>query len=113
LPGSAPLLDAAGKSPWTCLITEAPSGHGGGFLTTRPRPLAKGSPTNSIFKLRAKVAVENLSDSHLSDSLLSDSHLSQLGVLAYGTASLDEAGSDLRRSAQRGAGLADFWFPKS
>jgi folate-binding protein YgfZ len=46
------------------MITEAPSGHGGGFLIDCPRALAQGlSDKLGFYKLRAKVAVENLSDS--------------------------------------------------
>ena len=45
------------------LITEAPSGHGGGFLIDCPRALAQGLATKlGFYKLRAKVTVENLSD---------------------------------------------------
>src|ERR1700759_5473529 len=45
------------------LITEAPTGHGGGFLIDCPRPLAQSLATKlGFYKLRAKVAVENLSD---------------------------------------------------
>jgi len=64
------LLTPQGKITVDFLITEAPSGHGGGFLIDAPRPLAKGLADKlGFYKLRAKVAVENLSDSHLSDSL--------------------------------------------
>src|ERR1035437_8040349 len=46
------------------LITEAPPGHGGGFLIDCPRALAQGLADKlGFYKLRAKVAVENLSDS--------------------------------------------------
>ena len=46
------------------MITEAPAGHGGGFLIDAPRPLAKTlSDKLGFYKLRAKVTVENLSDS--------------------------------------------------
>jgi folate-binding protein YgfZ len=78
------LLTPQGKITVDFLITEAPDGHGGGFLIDAPRPLAKGLADKlGFYKLRAKVTVENLSDSHLSDSHLSDSHLSNsLGVLA-------------------------------
>jgi hypothetical protein len=58
------LLTPQGKIIVDFLITEAPSGHGGGFLIDCPRPLAKGlSDKLGFYKLRAKVAVENLSDS--------------------------------------------------
>ena len=46
------------------LITEAPSGHGGGFLIDCPRVLAQALADKlGFYRLRAKVAVENLSDS--------------------------------------------------
>src|SRR3954462_1256963 len=58
------LLTPQGKIIADFLITEAPSGHGGGFLIDAPRPLAKGLADKlGFYKLRAKVAVENLSDS--------------------------------------------------
>src|SRR5215469_3191841 len=57
------LLTPQGKIIVDFLITEAPSGHGGGFLIDCPRPLAKGLADKlGFYKLRAKVAVENLSD---------------------------------------------------
>jgi folate-binding protein YgfZ len=57
------LLTPQGKIIVDFLITEAPAGHGGGFLMDCPRPLAQ-DLTNKLgfYKLRAKVAVENLSD---------------------------------------------------
>src|SRR3954453_8063965 len=58
------LLTPQGKIIADFLITEAPSGHGGGFLIDAPRPLAKGLVDKlGFYKLRAKVTVENLSDS--------------------------------------------------
>jgi tRNA-modifying protein YgfZ len=58
------LLTPQGKIIVDFLITEAPDGHGGGFLIDCPRPLAKGLADKlGFYKLRAKVAVENLSDS--------------------------------------------------
>jgi len=58
------LLTPQGKIIADFLITEAPDGHGGGFLIDVPRPLAKGLADKlGFYKLRAKVAVENLSDS--------------------------------------------------
>jgi folate-binding protein YgfZ len=58
------LLTPQGKIIVDFLITEAPSGHGGGFLLDCPRALAKGLTDKlGFYKLRAKVAVENLSDS--------------------------------------------------
>ena len=58
------LLTPQGKIITDFLITEAPTGHGGGFLIDAPRALAKGlSDKLGFYKLRAKVVVENLSDS--------------------------------------------------
>src|SRR6187397_2778293 len=58
------LLTPQGKIIVDFLITEAPDGHGGGFLIDVTRTLAKGLADKlSFYKLRAKVAVENLSDS--------------------------------------------------
>src|SRR6201995_4235980 len=58
------LLTPQGKIIVDFLITEAPQGHGGGFLLDCPRPLAQGLADKlGFYKLRAKVVVENLSDS--------------------------------------------------
>jgi folate-binding protein YgfZ len=58
------LLTPQGKIVADFLITEAPAGHGGGFLIDAPRALAKGLADKlGFYKLRAKVTVENLSDS--------------------------------------------------
>ena len=58
------LLTPQGKIIVDFLITEAPSGHGGGFLMDCPRALAQALADKlGFYKLRAKVAVENLSDS--------------------------------------------------
>src|SRR5881394_210179 len=58
------LLTPQGKITADFLITEAPSGHGGGFLIDAPRALAQNLADKlGFYKLRAKVAVENLSDS--------------------------------------------------
>jgi folate-binding protein YgfZ len=58
------LLTPQGKIIVDFLITEAPSGHGGGFLIDCPRALAQDLATKlGFYKLRAKVTVENLSDS--------------------------------------------------
>jgi tRNA-modifying protein YgfZ len=58
------LLTPQGKITTDFLITEAPAGHGGGFLIELPRALAQGLADKlGFYKLRAKVAVENLSDS--------------------------------------------------
>jgi len=58
------LLTPQGKIIVDFLITEAPSGRGGGFLIDCPRALAQSLATKlGFYKLRAKVTVENLSDS--------------------------------------------------
>jgi tRNA-modifying protein YgfZ len=58
------LLTPQGKIIVDFLITEIPAGHGGGFLIDAPRPLAKALADKlGFYKLRAKVVVENLSDS--------------------------------------------------
>jgi len=58
------LLTPQGKIVADFLITEAPGGHGGGFLIDCPRALAPMLADKlSFYKLRAKVAIENLSDS--------------------------------------------------
>jgi tRNA-modifying protein YgfZ len=57
------LLTPQGKIIVDFLITEAPSGHGGGFLIDCPRALAQALADKlGFYKLRAKVSVENLSD---------------------------------------------------
>ena len=58
------LLTPQGKIIVDFLITEAPAGHGGGFLLDVPRPLAQGLADKlKFYKLRAKVTVESLTDS--------------------------------------------------
>jgi tRNA-modifying protein YgfZ len=58
------LLTPQGKITFDFLITEAPEGHGGGFLLDCPRPLSKPLADKlGFYKLRAKVAVENLTES--------------------------------------------------
>jgi folate-binding protein YgfZ len=58
------LLTPQGKITADFLITEAPSGHGGGFLIDCPRPLAQSLADRlGFYRLRAKVGIENLSDS--------------------------------------------------
>ena len=58
------LLTPQGKITADFLITEAPAGHGGGFLIDCPRALAQGLADKlGFYKLRAKVGIENLSDS--------------------------------------------------
>jgi tRNA-modifying protein YgfZ len=57
------LLTPQGKITVDFLITEAPPRDGGGFLIDCPRALAQGLADKlGFYKLRAKVAVENLSD---------------------------------------------------
>jgi tRNA-modifying protein YgfZ len=57
------LLTPQGKITIDFLITEAPSGHGGGFLIDCPRPLAQTLADKlSFYRLRAKIGIENLSD---------------------------------------------------
>jgi folate-binding protein YgfZ len=57
------LLTPQGKITVDFMITEAPAGDGGGFLIDCPRALAQGLADKlGFYKLRAKVAVENLSD---------------------------------------------------
>jgi folate-binding protein YgfZ len=56
------LLTPQGKIMVDFFITEAPSGHGGGFLIDCPRALSQSLADKlGFYKLRAKVAVENLS----------------------------------------------------
>src|SRR5215204_3214032 len=57
------LLTPQGKITADFLITEAPAGHGGDFLIDAPRALAQNLADKlGFYKLRAKVAVENISD---------------------------------------------------
>ena len=56
------LLTPQGKIIVDFLITEAPAGDGGGFLLDLPRALAQGLADKlKLYKLRAKVGLENLS----------------------------------------------------
>ena len=58
------LLTPQGKITTDFLMTEAPSGHGGGFLIDCPKALAQALADKlGFYKLRAKVSIENLSDS--------------------------------------------------
>jgi folate-binding protein YgfZ len=58
------LLTPQGKITIDFLITEAPAGHGGGFLVDCPKPLAQTLVDKlKVYRLRAKVEIENLSDS--------------------------------------------------
>jgi tRNA-modifying protein YgfZ len=57
------LLTPQGKIIVDFLVTEAPAGHGGGFLLDCPRALAQAFADKlGFYKLRAKVTVENLSE---------------------------------------------------
>ena len=58
------LLTPQGKITIDFLVTEAPAGHGGGFLIDCPKPLAQALADKlKFYRLRAKIDVENLSDS--------------------------------------------------
>jgi folate-binding protein YgfZ len=58
------LLTPQGKIIADFIVTEAPAGHGGGFLLDAPRALAPGLATKlGFYRLRAKVTVEDLTDS--------------------------------------------------
>lgn len=57
------LLTPQGKITVDFLITEAPAGHGGGFLIDCPKALAQTLADKlGFYRLRAKVGIENLSD---------------------------------------------------
>src|SRR5580704_4579879 len=57
------LLTPQGKIIVDFLITEAPAGHGGGFLFDCPRALAQALANKlGFYKWRARVGVKNLSD---------------------------------------------------
>jgi folate-binding protein YgfZ len=58
------LLTPQGKITVDFLITEVTSGHGGGFLIDCPKALAQALADKlGFYRLRAKVGIENLSDS--------------------------------------------------
>jgi folate-binding protein YgfZ len=58
------LLTPQGKIVVDFLITEAPDGHGGGFLLDCPRALAQALADKlGFYRLRAKVEIQNLSES--------------------------------------------------
>ncbi len=77
------LLTPQGKIVVDFLVTEAPAGHGGGFLFDCPRPLAQAlSEKLRFYKLRAKVAVEDLSD-HLGVLAAWDGDLATKPDLAF------------------------------
>jgi folate-binding protein YgfZ len=64
------LLTPQGKIMVDFLITEAPAGHGGGFLIDCPKVLAQTLADKlGFYRLRAKVGIENLSASPLSNGL--------------------------------------------
>jgi folate-binding protein YgfZ len=86
------LLTPQGKIVADFLVTEAPQGHGGGFLLDCAASLAAPLATKlGFYKLRAKVTVDNLSDnlgvlavwggtpSRLPDLAYSDPRHSELG----------------------------------
>jgi len=57
------LLTPQGKITIDFLITEAPSGDGGGFLIDCPKVLAQALADKlGFYRLRAKIGIENLSD---------------------------------------------------
>jgi folate-binding protein YgfZ len=57
------LLTPQGKITFDFLITEAPAGYGGGFLIDCPLALAQSLADKlGFYKLRAKVTVDNISD---------------------------------------------------
>ena len=95
------LLTPQGKIIVDFLITEAPAGHGGGFLIDCPRPLAQ-SLANKLgfYKLRAKVAVE--------EPLRQPGRDRRLGRRAR-----DEARSRLRRSRETQRSAGAFWRRRS
>src|ERR1700733_14678169 len=63
LGGFGALLTPQGKIVVDFLITEAPAGHGCGFLIDCPRALAQALADKlGFYKLRAKVGIENLTE---------------------------------------------------
>ena len=77
------LLTPQGKIVFDFLVTEAPAGHGGGFLLDCPATLAAPLATKlGFYKLRAKVTVDNLSDT-LGVLALWDGTLPMIPALAY------------------------------
>jgi tRNA-modifying protein YgfZ len=119
------LLTPQGKIIADFLITEIPAGHGSGFLLDCPRELAKPLADRlSIYKLRAKVVIENLTgelgvlvlwdgepamkmdlmcadprDSRLGWRLLVPADLSQKAALAAGAELTGEATYEAHRIA--------------
>jgi folate-binding protein YgfZ len=94
-PGSArfgALLTPQGKIVVDFLITEAPAGQGGGFLIDCPRALAQALTGKlGFYKLRAKVAVENLSE-HLGVLVVWDGTPDPQPVLAFPDPRSDQLG---------------------
>ncbi|SHN66609.1 YgfZ/GcvT domain-containing protein [Bradyrhizobium erythrophlei] len=101
------LLSPQGKITVDFLITEAPTGHGGGFLIDCPKPLAQALADKlKFYKLRAKIEVENISDSLgvlaawdgeaalKPDLTFTDPRNSQLGLRIFVPAELAQKAAD-------------------
>jgi len=101
------LLSPQGKITVDFLITEAPAGHGGGFLIDCPKPLAQALADKlRFYRLRAKIDVENLSDSLgvlaawdgeaalKPDLAFTDPRNSQLGLRIFAPAELAQKAAD-------------------
>jgi tRNA-modifying protein YgfZ len=101
------LLSPQGKITVDFLITEAPAGHGGGFLIDCPKPLAQALADKlKFYRLRAKIDVENLSDSLgvlaawdgeaalKPDLTFTDPRNSQLGLRIFVPAELAQKAAD-------------------
>jgi len=101
------LLTPQGKISVDFLITEAPAGHGGGFLIDCPKPLAQALADKlKFYRLRAKIEVENLSDSLgvlaawdgeaalKPDLTFTDPRNSQLGLRIFVPAELAQKAAD-------------------
>jgi tRNA-modifying protein YgfZ len=102
------LLTPQGKITVDFLITEAPSGHGGGFLIDCPKVLAQALADKlGFYRLRAKVGIENLSDSLgvlavwdgdaalKPDLTFTDPRNAQLGLRIFVPAELAQKAADL------------------
>ena len=101
------MLTPQGKITVDFLITEAPAGHGGGFLLDCPKPLAQALADKlKFYRLRAKIDVENLSDSLgvlavwdgeaalKPDLTFTDPRNSQLGLRIFAPAELAQKAAD-------------------
>jgi folate-binding protein YgfZ len=101
------LLTPQGKITVDFLITEAPAGHGGGFLIDCPKPLAQALADKlKFYRLRAKIEIENLSDSLgvlaawdgeaalKPDLTFTDPRNSQLGLRIFVPAELAQKAAD-------------------